>query len=778
MFTPTAQQLAIVEASVASKDNLLVSALAGAAKTTTLELIAKANPGTQMMCLAFNKRIVEEMSKKLPRNCVAKTMNALGHSAWADAIGKKCRVDFGKMGGIFKELLQELDKDDQKIAWKSMGFILRSVGEGKSAGYVPDEIDNRYSVKGDKKYKNTRLMCDDEFFEALPEEPSSLEWGMIRVISAKSIDLAFTGNIDFGDQLLMPTVFRSFFPSFALILVDEAQDLSALNHAMLDKLVKRRIIAVGDQCQPAGTMVSVVVKKADRWNAAVVKKVAIEKLTGEEVLLGYNGEGAFMFNRSHKPVKESTFTGEMITVKTAKLSTKYTDSHITYTSFAPLRNKRALYLMRQGNKFRIGRCAMEYECGSGPTRRAIAENADAYWLLGVFDTEREAAIEEAVAQAQFGIPDITFNCPNQNIGFADQGYLDEAWGYIQASVNLTERATACLDYYHRMIEYPLWETGGKASFSLLRPSVTRACNLISGCLVLPYTKQAKITKDHWTPVEIEVSFVENETVYSLEVSDNNLYIADDIVTHNCQAIYGFRGAHEDGMSRMKDHFSMTEYPLSCSFRCPKAIVEHVQWRAPDMTWWEDNPANLTGFAKTKILWSMADLPEECAVICRNNAPLFALAIELLQFGRYPNLWGNDVAKPLMTTMQSLGNAATYREDALDALRVWHDTKAKRARNKASLRDRARCVEVFLERCDTLGEAIAYAENVLSSTGKIDLLTGHKSKGHEWSDVYILDQQLIGDEGQEPNLRYVMATRSLAHLTYVTTEMLEGRVQDE
>jgi len=493
MFTPTAQQLAIVEASVASKDNLLVSALAGAAKTTTLELIAKANPGTQMMCLAFNKRIVEEMSKKLPRNCVAKTMNALGHSAWADAIGKKCRVDFGKMGGIFKELLQELDKDDQKIAWKSMGFILRSVGEGKSAGYVPDEIDNRYSVKGDKKYKNTRLMCDDEFFEALPEEPSSLEWGMIRVISAKSIDLAFTGNIDFGDQLLMPTVFRSFFPSFALILVDEAQDLSALNHAMLDKLVKRRIIAVGDQCQ---------------------------------------------------------------------------------------------------------------------------------------------------------------------------------------------------------------------------------------------------------------------------------------------AIYGFRGAHEDGMSRMKDHFSMTEYPLSCSFRCPKAIVEHVQWRAPDMTWWEDNPANLTGFAKTKILWSMADLPEECAVICRNNAPLFALAIELLQFGRYPNLWGNDVAKPLMTTMQSLGNAATYREDALDALRVWHDTKAKRARNKASLRDRARCVEVFLERCDTLGEAIAYAENVLSSTGKIDLLTGHKSKGHEWSDVYILDQQLIGDEGQEPNLRYVMATRSLAHLTYVTTEMLEGRVQDE
>jgi DNA helicase-2/ATP-dependent DNA helicase PcrA len=489
MFTPTPEQNAIVEASVSSKSNLLISALAGAAKTTTLELIAKANPGVNMMCLAFNKLIVEEMTKKLPKNCVAKTLNALGHSAWSDSIGKKCRIDFSKMGGIFKEVIAEIEKADQKEAWKSMGFVLKSVAQGKAAGYVPDTINERFEYRDEKRFKNTRLMSDSEFFHSLEEEPSALEWGMIRVVSERSILAAFKGNIDFGDQLLMPTCFKAFFPSYALILVDEAQDLSPLNHAMLDKLVKRRIIAVGDQCQ---------------------------------------------------------------------------------------------------------------------------------------------------------------------------------------------------------------------------------------------------------------------------------------------AIYGFRGAHENGMAEMQSHFSMVEYPLSCSFRCPRDLVKHVHWRAPQMTWWEDNPANDSGAVHTRFVWSLAELPEECAIICRNNAPLFAMAVDLLQFGRYANLWGNDIAKPMMTAMKSLGNSATYREDALNALRVWHDKTALRARNKAPVRDRAACIRVFLDRCDTLGEAIAYAENVLSATGKIDLLTGHKSKGHEWSDVYFLDEQLIGDDDQEPNLRYVIATRTLANLTYVESSMLEER----
>lgn len=43
-----------------------------------------------------------------------------------------------------------------------------------------------------------------------------------------------------------------------------------------------------------------------------------------------------------------------------------------------------------------------------------------------------------------------------------------------------------------------------------------------------------------------------------------------------QAIYGFRGALADSMSRLAHQFSMRTYPLSVSYRCPKAVVREAQ----------------------------------------------------------------------------------------------------------------------------------------------------------------------------------------------------------
>src|SRR5690606_11453384 len=65
----------------------------------------------------------------------------------------------------------------------------------------------------------------------------------------ESIKLAFAGQIDFDDQIYMPTLFGGSFPRFPLVMVDEAQDLSPLNHAMLERLVTNRLIAVGDPWQ-------------------------------------------------------------------------------------------------------------------------------------------------------------------------------------------------------------------------------------------------------------------------------------------------------------------------------------------------------------------------------------------------------------------------------------------------------------------------------------------------------------------------------------------------
>ncbi len=43
-----------------------------------------------------------------------------------------------------------------------------------------------------------------------------------------------------------------------------------------------------------------------------------------------------------------------------------------------------------------------------------------------------------------------------------------------------------------------------------------------------------------------------------------------------QAIYGFRGANTDSMSRIASRFSCKSFPLSVSYRCPKAVVREAQ----------------------------------------------------------------------------------------------------------------------------------------------------------------------------------------------------------
>ena len=63
---PTPEQAAIIEAARTTSDNILVNALAGSAKTTTLEMVCNAITGIPILSLAFNKRIADEMKKRLP----------------------------------------------------------------------------------------------------------------------------------------------------------------------------------------------------------------------------------------------------------------------------------------------------------------------------------------------------------------------------------------------------------------------------------------------------------------------------------------------------------------------------------------------------------------------------------------------------------------------------------------------------------------------------------------------------------------------------------------
>lgn len=246
------------------------------------------------------------------------------------------------------------------------------------------------------------------------------------------------------------------------------------------------------------------------------------------------------------------------------------------------------------------------------------------------------------------------------------------------------------------------------------------------------------------------------------------------VGDSLQAIYAFRGAHQEGMPLLRERFAMETLYLSTTFRCPPAICDHVRHHAARILPWEGNPDS-PGDVRYLRSWSMADIPDGAAVLCRNNAPLFLFALRMLKEGRRPNLWGRDVAATLLKIMENLGAPNMRMADAISALRLYQATKErsmKRESAKRSLAERVECILVFIENADSLGGAIALARTVFNYEGKVDLATGHKAKGAEWPEVFILDRHLLGLEGQELNLAYVLATRAKRRLTYIASNNYE------
>jgi DNA helicase II / ATP-dependent DNA helicase PcrA len=235
---PTAEQHNILNLLKETHANLLIRALAGAGKTSTLGLIESAARGP-ILCLAFNKKIAEEMSTRFSSTTSVRTFNSLGHRIWAKANAANLKLDPKKTQNQFKEHIKGWKKDAQREAWKVYWEVVHGVGLAKSLGYIPEEV-----------YPNAKRLIHRGFFHnSLDEEPSALTSELIDDLLAISIRSAYNGLIDYNDQIYMPALFGGTFPKFPLVLVDEAQDLSPVNHEMLKKLGRDRVIAVGDSFQ-------------------------------------------------------------------------------------------------------------------------------------------------------------------------------------------------------------------------------------------------------------------------------------------------------------------------------------------------------------------------------------------------------------------------------------------------------------------------------------------------------------------------------------------------
>lgn len=236
----TEEQQAIIEFALGNRQNLLINALAGAAKTSTLRFLCKYLPVEPTLSVAFNKRIADEMAKVLPGHVRAATMNSVGHRVWSSAVGKRLTLETKKTYNLVKEAIDRLPKRERSDAYEIFGDITKTVSRAKLSGYIPPAVKAGRSI-----------LTHDDFYGGLDEEPDQWFCAMVDGVLATGIQQSYAGLIDFDDQIYMPTLFGGSFPIHARVMVDEAQDLSPLNHAMVNKLVghKTQLTAVGDPWQ-------------------------------------------------------------------------------------------------------------------------------------------------------------------------------------------------------------------------------------------------------------------------------------------------------------------------------------------------------------------------------------------------------------------------------------------------------------------------------------------------------------------------------------------------
>jgi DNA helicase-2/ATP-dependent DNA helicase PcrA len=240
-FTPTAEQQAIISAAKDSQASLMVNAFAGCAKTSTLELVARALPAElPILYIVFNVKNKKEAESRFPPNVVVKTINGLGHGAWGRAIGKRLVLDDRKLGKLVTACAKERGFAASTEQWAN---IRELTTKAMQVGLVP----SGFSAKG--LVEDSAEVWSDLASEVGAYDNVEVLVSLAREVLGESIKQSFAGVISFDDQIYMSVLFHGVFPRFSLVLVDEAQDQSELNIRMISRCAADRLIVVGDTKQ-------------------------------------------------------------------------------------------------------------------------------------------------------------------------------------------------------------------------------------------------------------------------------------------------------------------------------------------------------------------------------------------------------------------------------------------------------------------------------------------------------------------------------------------------
>lgn len=240
-MNPTLEQSAILDFIATSKSNLMIRARAGCGKSSTLKLIdAKLSGPALMIC--FNKSIADEATKsgEFRSTTLIKTMNSIGHKIWADSCASKLVLSKTKILDIYRDLVADADRSERTHLWSLWDNVSNAVNMARAVGYIPSN----------HAKASNRLIDWHGLERYLDETPMAEVHALADKVLLTCIAQSYKGIIDYNDQCYMPALFSAVFPRFPNVLIDEYQDLSPINLALVAKLCKSsRQIGVGDEAQ-------------------------------------------------------------------------------------------------------------------------------------------------------------------------------------------------------------------------------------------------------------------------------------------------------------------------------------------------------------------------------------------------------------------------------------------------------------------------------------------------------------------------------------------------
>lgn len=244
VFIPSVYQQAVFDWALQGTGNAVIEAVAGSGKTTTIVKLLEYLPShLRILFVAFNKEIVKQLKRRVPKHIRVCTLNSLGFSVIRKA-DEFQDLDDDKVSGILnefwaisrKEVPDPKKRSENRIKRAAMRKIVELVKSTLIDFYSETEVlalINRFKIDIDEQ-------LEAEVIEKLPF-----------VMEKNNENVQY---VDLNDQVYLPVTqdrFSKLFDQYDFILGDECQDWNAANIQLILKCLAPggRLVAVGDRRQ-------------------------------------------------------------------------------------------------------------------------------------------------------------------------------------------------------------------------------------------------------------------------------------------------------------------------------------------------------------------------------------------------------------------------------------------------------------------------------------------------------------------------------------------------